>query len=83
MRVDLHITILDNHDAVTDGMAVSAVFTRPDHTAQPVPVTLGHAAPGYTTGSVIVPSHGEWDLALTLRATDGSQQTLTQAINVT
>ncbi|NKQ57896.1 copper resistance protein CopC [Amycolatopsis sp. K13G38] len=80
-HVDLHMSVLDGHDATKDDMALSAVFSRPDHSAPPVPVPVSRVAAGYSTGSTTIPGRGRWDLALTLRATDGSQQTLTQAID--
>lgn len=81
--VALHISVFDSHNSIADGISANAVFNRPDHTAQPIPVVLNRAAPGYSTGSAIIPSHGRWQLALTIRATDGSQQTLAQDIDVT
>ncbi|HJQ45289.1 MAG TPA: copper resistance protein CopC [Amycolatopsis sp.] len=81
-RVDLHVSVLDRNDVTKDDMAVSAVFSRPDNSAKPVPVSLSRAAAGYSTGSSIIPSRGRWDLTLTLGAADGTKQTLTQAIDV-
>lgn len=81
-HVDLHLSVLDTHDSVKDDMTLTAVFDRPDHTAPAVPVQLGRVAPGYSRGSATIPVSGRWELTLTLKAPDGSQQTLTQAIDV-
>lgn len=82
IRVDVHTTVLDRQGAAKDGTTVTAVLTRPDGTAAAVPVPLTNAAPGYSSGSATIPVRGRWELALTLRAPDGTSQPLTQPIDV-
>jgi copper transport protein len=82
VRIDTHISVLGERGTVKDGMAVTAVLNRPDGKAPPLPVQLSQAGPGHSLGSASIPSHGRWELALTLRATDGSQQTLVQPIEL-
>jgi copper transport protein len=82
VHIDTNISVLGQNGAARDDLAVTTVLNRPDKSAQPVPVRLSHAAPGYLAGSATMPTAGRWELAITLRATDGSQQTLTKPIDV-
>ncbi|QUH04079.1 copper resistance protein CopC/CopD [Saccharopolyspora erythraea] len=74
---------LDTRVSVRGGpgdMAVTAELRRPGRA--PIPVRLTAAGPGYSRGAATVPGHGDWELALTLRAPDGSRQTVTQPLDV-
>jgi copper transport protein len=82
VHLDAHISVLGENGAARDDMTVTAVLNRPDNSAQPVPVPLSHAAPGYAVGSGTMSTPGRWGLALTVQAGDGSKQTLTQPIDV-
>ena len=82
VRLDTQISVLSETGTAKDGMAVTAVLNGPDRSAPPTPLQLSQAGPGHSLGSVTIPSHGRWVLALTVRATDGSQQTLTQSIEM-
>jgi copper transport protein len=82
VRIDTNISVLGQNGVARDDLAVTAVLDRPDKSAQPVPMALSHAAPGYSAGSATMPTAGRWEFAITLRATDGSQQTLTKPIDV-
>jgi copper transport protein len=82
VHLDVHVTTLNAQDTTKDDVKVTAVLDPPDHAAAKVPVSLTAAAPGYSTGQATIPSRGQWELALTVRAADGSQQTVAQPIDV-
>jgi copper transport protein len=82
VHLDAHISVLGENGVARDDVTVTAVLNRPGNSAQPVPVRLSHAAPGYSVGSGTMSIAGRWGLALTLQAGDGSKQTLTQPIDV-
>ncbi|GAA5172943.1 MULTISPECIES: copper resistance CopC family protein [Amycolatopsis] len=72
-RLDAHVSVLN------DDVSVTAVLTAAGRT---VPLPLHHAGTGHWAGSAAVPERGRWELALTLRAADGSTQTIPQPIDV-
>lgn len=82
VRLDTHISVLGENGAARDDVTVTAVLNRPDKSARPVPVPLRHHGTGYSAGSGTIPAAGRWELALTLRAPDGSRQTLSKPIDV-
>jgi copper transport protein len=75
-RLDARVSVLGPHREHT---TVTAALVRGDRTT-PLPVT--RAGTGYWTGQATVPEPGRWELALTLRAADGSTQTVKQPIEV-
>ncbi|WIX98856.1 copper resistance protein CopC [Amycolatopsis mongoliensis] len=75
-RLDARVSLLGPHRVDT---TVTAALVRGDRTT---PVPVDRAGPGYWTGQATVPEPGRWDLALTLRAADGSTQTVKQPIDV-
>ncbi|EWC61103.1 Copper resistance protein CopC [Actinokineospora spheciospongiae] len=75
-RLDVRVSVLGPHGAHT---AVSIALKR-DNRTEPVP--LDRAGPGHWTGRATVPERGRWQLALTLRAADGSTHTVGQPIDV-
>ncbi|WP_370967154.1 copper resistance protein CopC [Amycolatopsis sp. cg9] len=75
-RLDVRVSVLGAHRADT---TVTTALGRGNRTT---PVPLDHAGTGYWTGWATVPERGRWELALTLRAGDGSTRTVTQPIDV-
>lgn len=82
VRLDTRISIRGETGAAKDDMTVTAALSQPGKPGHPIPVQLSHAGPGYSLGSATVPTRGQWELALTLRAGDGSRQTVTQPLDV-
>jgi copper transport protein len=75
-RLDARVSVLGPHAAHT---TVTAALVRADRTT---PLVVNRAGPGYWTGQATVPEPGRWELALALRAGDGSTQTVKQPIDV-
>ena len=65
-RLDARVSVLGPHREHT---TVTAALVRGDRTT---PLPVNHAGTGYWTGQATVPEPGRWELALTLRAGDGS-----------
>lgn len=93
-RLDLYVTTRDTGGATTDALDVEAALSRAGNTenaehaegsgrgAEPTPVRLAPTGHGRSTGGVTIPDHGEWKLALTVTAVDGSRHTVTQPLDV-
>jgi copper transport protein len=75
-RLDARVSVLGPHREDT---TVTAALVRGNRTT---PLVMNHAGTGYWTGEATVPEPGRWELALTLRAGDGSTQTVKQPIDV-
>jgi copper transport protein len=75
-RLDARVSVLGPHREHT---TVTAALVRGSRTT---PLPVSHAGTGYWTGQATVPEPGRWELALTLRAGDGSTQTVKQPIDV-
>jgi copper transport protein len=75
-RLDARVSVLGPHREHT---TVTAALVRGDRTT---PLAVDHPGTGYWTGQATVPEPGRWELALTLRAGDGSTQTVKQPIDV-
>jgi len=71
-RLDVRVSVLGPHGAHTTVTAALGA----------TPVPLDHAGSGYWTGQASAPVPGRSELALTLRAGDGSTRTVKQAIDV-
>ncbi|WP_086840307.1 copper resistance CopC family protein [Amycolatopsis kentuckyensis] len=71
-RLDVRVSVLGPHSAHTTVTAALGA----------TPVPLDHAGNGYWTGQASAPVPGRSELALTLRAADGSTRTVKQAIDV-
>lgn len=80
LHLSTRVSIRGENGADRDDMTVTAALERPRTPSAPVP--LSDAGPGYSVGSATMPGPGEWALVLTLRAPDGSQQTVTQNLDV-
>ncbi|HVW43967.1 MAG TPA: copper resistance protein CopC [Amycolatopsis sp.] len=81
VHVDTRVSTIDDGGHARDDVAVFATLTHQD-SDRPVPLPLNHAGAGYLAGSATLPERGGWQLALTLRTTDGGTQTLTQPLYV-
>ncbi|MFI5586218.1 copper resistance protein CopC [Amycolatopsis sp. NPDC051758] len=75
-RLDARVSVLGPHREHT---TMTAALVRGDRTT---PLPVNQAGTGYWTGQATVPAPGRWELALTLRAGDGSTQTVKQPIDV-
>jgi copper transport protein len=75
-RLDARVSVLGPHREYT---TVTAALVRGSRTT---PLPVNRAGTGYWTGQATVPEPGRWELALTLRAGDGSTQTVKQPIDV-
>jgi len=75
-RLDARVSVLGAHREHT---TVTAALVRGDRTT---PLPVNRAESGYWTGQATVPEPGRWELALTLRAGDGSTHTVKQPIDV-
>lgn len=82
VRIDLHVSSLDETGTVKDGVSVEAVFERLGHAAGAVPVALRESGPGYLTGTANVADRGRWELGLVVRAEDGTRQRLSRVVEV-
>ncbi|MEV6823554.1 copper resistance CopC family protein [Amycolatopsis sp. NPDC051102] len=71
-RLDVRVSVLGPHNADTTVTAALGA----------TPVPLERAGSGYWTGQASAPGSGRSELALTLRAGDGSTRTVKQAIDV-
>lgn len=75
----VYVTVLDEANAAkTD----ASVFAELALQGTRVPVSFEPAEPGRLAGSVTVPSAGQWELALTVRATSGEQGVIYGVIDV-
>ncbi|WP_284739990.1 copper resistance CopC family protein [Amycolatopsis sp. RTGN1] len=75
-RLDARVSVLGPHREDT---TVTAALSQGNQTTA---LPLDHAGTGYWTGQATVPGSGRWELALTLRAGDGSTHTVKQPIDV-
>jgi copper transport protein len=75
-RLDARVSVLGPNRA---DVTVTAALGRGGRTT---PLAVHRAGTGYWTGEATVPERGRWELALTLRAGDGSAQTIKQPIDV-
>lgn len=73
--MDVHLYVFGpNHQPVDPGQ-ITATVSLPAKQVGPLPVTLQNAGPGHRIGTVSVPIAGDWQLAVTIGATDTDEAT--------
>ncbi|MEB3370106.1 copper resistance protein CopC [Saccharopolyspora mangrovi] len=81
IRLDTHITVLDEVGHPTDEVRVTGLLAR--ERAAPAPLELRSATgPGHSVGAASLPEPGKWAVVLNVRTPDGGAQTVAQPLDV-
>lgn len=81
VRLDTHITVLDEAGRPTDAVRVAGLLARDKGASAPLALRSG-GGPGHAVGAASLPEPGKWAVVLNVRTPDGGAQTVAQPLDV-
>ncbi|WP_406689561.1 copper resistance protein CopC [Saccharopolyspora sp. ID03-671] len=81
IRLDTHITVLDEAGRPTDAVRVAGLLAREKGASAPLALRSG-GGPGHAVGVASLPEPGKWAVVLNVRTPDGGAQTVAQPLDV-